>query len=172
MVFAGMRSKFQSFLFVCFQVIIIQPQAPSNPDGSPADLPSPEAPTVKSPQKKKKEEDPEVNQLYYSDSTAGGLMKPGSDSSSSVAENRLHGGPWPRHHRAAGRWVHSDSQAGNKWVPADSSEVRFVFQRSRRRGRRGRGEAQPTRPTAASSSPRWEPPETFPDLRLSGRLQL
>ncbi|PWA19319.1 hypothetical protein CCH79_00019391, partial [Gambusia affinis] len=40
------------------KVIIIQPQAPSNPDGSPADLPSPEAPTVKSPQKKK-EEDPE-----------------------------------------------------------------------------------------------------------------
>uniref|UniRef100_A0A087YCG1 PHD-type domain-containing protein n=1 Tax=Poecilia formosa TaxID=48698 RepID=A0A087YCG1_POEFO len=41
------------------QVIIIQPQAPSSTDGSPADLPSPEAPTVKSPPKKKKEEDPE-----------------------------------------------------------------------------------------------------------------
>ncbi|XP_008399091.1 PHD finger protein 21B isoform X1 [Poecilia reticulata] len=41
------------------KVIIIQPQAPSSTDGSPADLPSPEAPTVKSPPKKKKEEDPE-----------------------------------------------------------------------------------------------------------------
>ncbi|XP_054877990.1 PHD finger protein 21B [Poeciliopsis prolifica] len=40
------------------KVIIIQPQAPSSTDGSPADLPSPEAPTVKSPPKKK-EEDPE-----------------------------------------------------------------------------------------------------------------
>ncbi|XP_032445652.1 PHD finger protein 21B isoform X1 [Xiphophorus hellerii] len=42
------------------KVIIIQPQAPSSTDGSPADLPSQEAPTVKSPpKKKKKEEDPE-----------------------------------------------------------------------------------------------------------------
>uniref|UniRef100_A0A3B5R4M3 PHD finger protein 21B n=1 Tax=Xiphophorus maculatus TaxID=8083 RepID=A0A3B5R4M3_XIPMA len=95
------------------KVIIIQPQAPSSTDGSPADLPSPEAPTVKSPpKKKKKEEDPEVNQLYYSGSTAGELMEPGSDSSSSVAENRLHGGPWPRYHRAAGR--DPDEEAGEE----------------------------------------------------------
>lgn len=39
--------------------------------------------------------------------TAEALMEAGSDSSSVfLAENCLHGGPRPRHHRAAGRWVH------------------------------------------------------------------
>ncbi|MEQ2167073.1 hypothetical protein GOODEAATRI_000482, partial [Goodea atripinnis] len=44
------------------KVIIIQPQAPSSIEGSPgaqADFPLQEAPTAKSPPKKKKEEDPE-----------------------------------------------------------------------------------------------------------------
>lgn len=48
---------------MCYQVIIIQPQAPSSTEGSPgaqADLPSQEAPPAPKSPSQKKEEDPEV----------------------------------------------------------------------------------------------------------------
>lgn len=54
---------------VCYQVIIIQPQAPSSTEGSPgvqADVPSQEAPPAPKSPSQKKDEDPEVRRSNYS----------------------------------------------------------------------------------------------------------
>lgn len=59
---------------VCFQVIIIQPQAPSSTEGSPAP-PTPKSPSTPKSASLKKDEDPEVRRYSSSSSSLQSAVK-------------------------------------------------------------------------------------------------
>lgn len=61
---------------VCFQVIIIQPQAPSSTEGSPAPpTPTPKSPSTPKSTSLKKDEDPEVRRYSSSSSSLQSAVK-------------------------------------------------------------------------------------------------